>query len=237
MKKRYQWILFDADNTLFDFNRAETQALVWTFDDLGLVYQADYGDLYKKINSAIWVEFEQGLITSTQLRVERFARLIRAAGIAADAQVFSRAYLPNLAKGSQLLAGAEELVKKLHGAYRLGLVTNGLSDVQRPRLQASPIGDCFEVVVISDEIGVQKPEAGFFEVAFERMGQPPRSAVLLVGDGLSADIQGGNGFGLDTCWYNPAGKPADPRFPATFEIRALADLASILPGENEGEGS
>jgi 2-haloacid dehalogenase len=228
MTSRYQWILFDADNTLFDFNQAETAALVDTFHDLGLAYRESFAGLYRQINAAIWSEFEQGQITSTDLRVERFVRLIQAAGIPSDAATFSRAYLLNLARGSLLLPGAEELVKTLRGAYRLGLVTNGLLDVQRPRLRASPIADCFEVVVISDEIGAQKPDGAFFEVAFEKMGQPPRRAVLLVGDGLSADIHGGNGFGLDTCWYNPAGKPADPRYPARYEIRKLEELYVIL---------
>lgn len=226
--KAYLWILFDADNTLFDFDRAEAQALVETFSDRGLAFQADYASLYKRINAEIWGEFELGQITSTRLRAERFERLFRAAGIEGDAQAFSRAYLPNLAKGSQLIQGAEELVRDLRGTYRLGLVTNGLTDVQRPRLQASAIADCFEVVVVSDEIGVQKPEAGFFEVAFEQMGQPPRSEVLLVGDSLSSDIQGGNGYGLHTCWYNPGGKPADARYPATYEIRKLVQLKNVL---------
>jgi 2-haloacid dehalogenase len=225
---RYRWILFDADNTLFDYDRAVEVALGGTFADLGLAFQSEYAGLYRRFNAEVWAEFEQGLTTSARLRVDRFERLFRAAGIAVDAQAFSKAYLPNLAKGSQLIAGAEELIKALWGPYRLGLVTNGLTDVQRPRLQSSTIADCFEVVVISDEIGAQKPDGRFFEIAFERMGQPPRSEVLLVGDGLSSDIQGGNRFGLDTCWYNPDGKPADPRYPARYEIRVLEELKKIL---------
>ena len=232
MTSRYQWILFDADNTLFDFTQAETAALLDTFHDLGLPYQPDYARLYSRINAAIWAEFEQGQIDSTRLRVARFERLIQAAGLTADAAHFSRSYILNLARCAQLLAGAEELVKSLRGLYHLGLITNGLKDVQRPRLRASALADSFEVVVISDEIGVQKPAAGFFETAFAWMGQPPRSAVLLVGDSLSADIHGGNLYGLDTCWYNPSGKPADPRYPARYEIRALDELHAILNQAN-----
>jgi 2-haloacid dehalogenase len=225
---RYQWILFDADNTLFDYDRAEDYALRATFEQLGLAFQADYAGLYRRYNAEVWAEFEQGKTTPARLRVERFERLIRAAGIDADAQTTSQAYLPNLAKGSHLIEGAERLVKALRGFYRLGLVTNGLKEVQRPRLSSSSIADCFEVVVISEEIGAQKPDARFFEIAFELMGHPRREEVLLVGDGLSSDIQGGNGFGLDTCWYNPGGKKADPRYPARYEIRALEELREVL---------
>ena len=225
---RYRWILFDADNTLFDYDRAEEQALGGTFEELGLPFQPEYAGLYRRFNAEVWAEFEQGRITSARLRVERFERMFRAAGIGADAKAFSQAYLPNLARGSQLIAGAEELVKALHGTYHLGVVTNGLTDVQRPRLQSSTIADCFEVVVISDEIGAQKPEPRFFEIAFERMGQPPRGEVLVVGDGLSSDIQGGNRFGLDTCWYNPGRKPPDPRYPARYEIHSLEELKRLL---------
>ncbi len=227
MTARYQWILFDADNTLFDFSLAETAALADTFRDLGLEYRQQHADLYRTINAAIWVEFEQGRIDAARLRVERFARLIQAADLAADPQAFSQAYLPNLASCAQLLPGAEELVRSLQGTYRLGLVTNGLQDVQRPRLRASLLAASFEVVVISEEIGAQKPETAFFDVAFDRMGQPPRDVVLLVGDALSADIGGGNAYGLDTCWYNPHAKPLDPRYPPRYEIRTLSHRHKI----------
>jgi 2-haloacid dehalogenase len=227
--KSYSWVMFDADNTLFDFDEAEQQALAMTFDRLDLPFLAEYKSLYHRINAEIWSEFEQGQISSAALRVERFVRLFRAVGLGVDAESFSRVYLVFLAQGAQLLPGAQEIIAALRDAgLRLALVTNGLRDVQRPRLKASALAGCFEAVIISEEVGVPKPEAGFFEAAFAQMGHPARSVVLLVGDSLSSDIRGGNLYGLDTCWYNPAGRPADPRCPATFTISRLEQLAEIV---------
>ena len=227
--KSYSWVMFDADNTLFDFDEAEQQALAATFKRLELPFLPEYKALYHRINAEIWSEFEQGRISSAALRVERFVRLFRAIGSGVDADEFSRVYLVFLAQSAQLLPGAHEIITTLRDAgLRLALVTNGLRDVQRPRLEASALAGSFEAVIISEEVGVPKPEAGFFEAAFAQMGRPARSVVLLVGDSLSSDIRGGNLFGLDTCWYNPAGRPADPRCPATFTIARLEQLAEIV---------
>jgi len=229
----YQWILFDADNTLFDFDQAESSALAASFLRFRTGYQPEYGQLYHRVNAEIWAEFEQGRITSTALRVERFRRLFAAAGLSIDAAEFSAVYLVELARGSQLIPGAERLVTNLQRAgLRLALVTNGLSDVQRPRLASSPLAQCSEQVIISEEIGAQKPEAAFFEIAFQRMGSPMKENVLLVGDGIAADIKGGVNFGLDTCWYNPRAKPADVRYLPTFEVRSLEEILPIILGNN-----
>jgi 2-haloacid dehalogenase len=230
----YRWVMFDADNTLFDFNAAEDSALRATFDALGFPFEETYYDLYRAINAQVWLEYERKQITSSALRVARFERLFQAIQVQGDAQAFSKNYLVNLARGSQLMEGAEALIKTLHGhaGVMLALVTNGLKDVQRPRLASSPIADCFQAVVISEEIGKSKPDSGFFEIAFERMGRPSRKDVLLVGDSLSADIQGGIGFGVATCWYNPRRLPADPRCQPSYEVSHLHQVLALVDGAN-----
>ena len=149
-------------------------------------------------------------------------------GISYDAEKFSARYLKNLGKCSDLVEGAEEMIRALAPAYRMGLVTNGLADVQRPRLEGSTLKEFFEVVVISEEIGVAKPDPRFFDVAFERMGQPEKSAVLVIGDSVTSDIQGAFNYGLDACRFNPRGLPADERFPVVKEISAWAELTEWL---------
>ena len=88
----------------------------------------------------------------------------------------------------------------MRAKYRLALITNGLRDVQRPRLAGSAIGDYFAEVIISEEVGAAKPDPAIFDAAFELLGRPPRAKVLLIGDSLSSDIAGGRDYGLDTCW-------------------------------------
>ena len=112
--------------------------------------------------------------------------------------------------------------------FGLALITNGIPDVQRPRIRRSGLDRLFPVVVISGEEGVAKPAPEIFDIALERMGDPAPEEVLLVGDSLSSDVRGGVDYGLDTCWYNPTalerGEGPEPR----YEIRRLHELREIV---------
>jgi 2-haloacid dehalogenase len=106
-----------------------------------------------------------------------------------------------------------------------------LQSVQRGRLERSPIKPFIREIIISEEIGVAKPHVGFFEVASERTGNPPKSEVLLIGDSLTSDIRGGLDFGIDTCWFNPAGEPKPEGWMIPYEIRQLRELLEMFAGE------
>lgn len=223
---RYTWLLFDADDTLFDYPKAEAKALQWTFEQVGLPFQSDYLPAYHKHNSQVWRELEQGRVTPLELRTKRFRLLFADIGVPADPQVFSPLYLKNLARGSNLIDGAEEVLQQLSGKYHLGLVTNGLADVQRPRLEDSSIRSMIEKVCISEEMGAAKPSEAYFDLVFRSIGNPPRQAVLMIGDSLTSDMAGGIQYGLHTCWYNPEGKTTD--LPVTYQIRGLSELIQLL---------
>lgn len=228
--KTYQWLFFDADGTLFDYDRAEAKALQGTFQNFNLPFAPEYAGTYQEINHQVWLDFENGQITSTALRVERFKRLFAAFQMdtRVDPERFSTRYLQNLAMASDLVDGAEKTIRGLQGKYRLALITNGLKDVQRPRLALSAIAGCFTEIAISEELGAAKPARRYFDLVFERIGRPPRETVLVIGDSLSSDIQGGINYSLDTCWFNPQGQPANPKIPATYEIRWLEELLLLL---------
>jgi 2-haloacid dehalogenase len=232
---KYRWLLFDADGTLFDYDRAEATALERTFGQMGLVFDPSYARTYRQINEHIWRQFEQHKISQQRLRPRRFELLFESAGIGSDSEAFSVRYLRNLAEASQLIDGAKEIVASLCGNVSLIIVTNGLKDVQRSRLARSVIGKCFADIVISEEVGVAKPDPAIFEVAFERMGKPPKEDVLMVGDSLASDIRGGNNYGIDTCWFNPRGQTPDPGVAIQYEIRDLRELLSVV-GIPEGWG-
>lgn len=221
---KYRWLLFDLDNTLFDFDAAELKALASTFPQFGQAYTPEIGEAYHRINRELWQAFERGEITAVQLRTTRFQILFQTIGFQADPAAFSDAYLANLATFPDLIDGADELIPRLSRTHYLALITNGLSDVQRPRLAASPIGDYFTAVTISDEIGIAKPDAGIFDAAFIAMGRPAKNDVLIIGDSLTSDIRGGVNYGMDTCWYNPAGQPNPNGLAPTYEIRQLHEM-------------
>jgi 2-haloacid dehalogenase len=224
---KYRWILFDADGTLFDYDRAEATALEETFRQFGCPFEPEYVGAYRQINSQIWRAFEQGRITQERLRTRRFEQLFQVAGANLDPALFSATYLELLAAQTELLDGAEAIVRALYGRVDLALITNGLMDVQRPRLARSALNGYFGAVIISEEVGSAKPHPEIFETAFARMGHPRKEAVLMVGDSLSSDIRGGLAYGLDTCWYNPAGQPHPVDLAITYEISRLDELLEI----------
>ena len=225
---KYKWLLLDADGTLFDYDRAEAIALKWTFEGLGCEYKAEYADAYRLINGWIWIEFEQGKITQDRLRTRRFELLFESLHLECDAEAFSALYLNNLAEGTDLIEGAEDVLRLLHGKVELLMITNGLQEVQRPRFARSLIGKYFTDFLISEEVGAAKPSQEIFDVAFEKMDHPRKEEVLIVGDSLSSDIKGGNNYGIDTCWFNPARQPLPLDVDVTYEIGNLRELLDVL---------
>jgi 2-haloacid dehalogenase len=226
MGMKYRWLLFDADDTLFDYPKAEAKALRWTFEQFGLCYQSDYLPIYHKYNQQVWREFEMGQVTTLELRTKRFGLLFTEIGVSADPKLFSPLYLKNLARGSDLFEGVTETLQTLSKYHHIGLVTNGLADVQRPRLESSSIYALIEKVFISEEIGVAKPDPAYFDIVFQAIGNPDKSEVLIIGDSLTSDMRGGLQYGIDTCWYNPARKTTD--LPVTYQIQNLHELIPML---------
>jgi 2-haloacid dehalogenase len=225
---KYKWLLFDADGTLFDYDKAEASALQRTFAAFELDFQGQYAQTYREINEEIWLAFERGEITQIEIRTERFERLSKAIGIDFDSTKFSQTYLKLLGEGAFLLEGAEELLAELESAVGIMLITNGLKDVQRSRLAHSTIQHYFTDVIISEEVGAAKPDEAIFEAAFEKMGNPLKTDVIIIGDSLTSDIRGGNRFGIDTCWFNPEGRINDQNVNIRYEIRQLKELPAIL---------
>jgi 2-haloacid dehalogenase len=225
---KYEIILFDADDTLFDYGMAEGHALVNAFAQFGLPTGAeDYAASYKEINHALWRDLEQGRITSAALRVERFNRLFAANGLDLNPVDFSAAYLRYLGEGTFLIQGATEICGELADC-RLAIITNGIKEVQTSRIQGSPLCDVFEQIIISEEAGCQKPETGIFDYAFAKLGITDKEKVLIVGDSLTSDIQGGLNYGIDTCWFNPLGKVNETGIQPKYEIRSLPELTGII---------
>ena len=231
---RYRWLLFDADGTLFDYDRAEAAALTATWRDMGLEPVAGLVARYRDINARLWKVYETGGIGQKQLQVERFAQLVDeldgGPDGAADPARLSDAYLIQLARQTFLLDGARELLEWATGRFGLALITNGIPEVQRPRIRRTGFDRLFPVVVISGEEGVAKPAPEIFDIALDRMGGPGREEVLLIGDSLSSDVRGGVDYGIDTCWLNPAGQEVGEGPVPRYEIRRLEELRGVLEG-------
>jgi 2-haloacid dehalogenase len=228
---RYRWLLLDADGTLFDYDRAEATALAHTFEQAGHGFQPGYAQVYQQINERMWLAYERGEISQERLRISRFEQLLEAVQVDADPHAFNVRYLKHLAAAAHLIDGAEEVVRALYGRVGMVLITNGLAEVQRSRLARSMLHGYLDAVVISEEAGAAKPDRRIFDVAFAEMDHPRKEDVLIVGDSLTSDIQGGSAYGIDTCWFNPQGVPRTMDVDVRYEIERLGELLNIVQGD------
>jgi 2-haloacid dehalogenase len=227
---RYTVLIFDADETLFDYRRGETYALEMSLTEAGISFRSrDYVGLYHKINSGLWKRFEEGLIGREDLKSERFRQFLHELGSDdRDPVQFGKRYLKHLGDTGFMIDGAKELLDNLAGAYRLALLTNGFSQVQNSRIAKTRTGEYFDTIVISEEVGCQKPQKEIFDLLLERLHHVDRTDVLMIGDSLSSDIRGGNNAGIDTCWYNPEHSPANTDIRPTYEMHDLGALTDLL---------
>jgi 2-haloacid dehalogenase len=227
IRMKYEVLLFDADNTLFNYDQAEEYALQQAFQRFNLDYNEGWLNEYRAINASFWRMLENGTIQPAELRYKRFEALFENR-LQVDPVSFSEAYLSKLSEGRFLLEGALEVVVGLASKYILAIVTNGLKEVQLPRFQGSPLSKYIKTLIISEEVGYKKPDPGMFDCALKAVHHTDRSSVIMIGDSLTSDIKGGFDYGIDTCWYNPRGLLNQSGIRPTYEIRDLHELLEIL---------
>jgi 2-haloacid dehalogenase len=226
---KYEIIIFDADETLFDFKKSESTALKNTMLEFDIEYdETHHLKVYKDINTAIWKELENGLITQKKLKIERFIRFSNRLNASFDGVEFANVYTSHLSTASYLYEDSISLVKSLYKDYRLTIITNGLKHVQENRIRKSVIAKYFEDIIISEEVEVSKPDPRIFDLALKNINYSDKSKVLIVGDSLTSDILGGINSGIDTCWFNPNKTINETSIKPTYEICNLMELSSIL---------
>ncbi len=230
----YKLILIDADNTLFDYDKAESFALQSSLKDFGVIKNLEQIQKdYRAINQAMWQLLEKGQITKDALSLERFNILFKKYTLTIPAKAFSQSYLSYLGQSAFLIKDAERIIKYLYENYTVIIVTNGIKTVQYSRLEKSPIKDYHHGMVVSEDIGVSKPDPTFFEHALTLANHRDKKSVLIIGDSLSSDIQGGINFGIDTCWFND--RHSEPEWPIlpTYQIHALKEIITILSADKK----
>jgi 2-haloacid dehalogenase len=229
MQKKYRIFLFDADETLFDYKKAERTALEAAFAKFCLPFTEQTRRDYREINNGFWKAFERSEVTKEELQRLRFSQLFEKYGVTCDPDAFNREYLNGLSRGTDLLDGAVSLCRYLfEQGKKLYLITNGISDVQKRRMAHSEIGDYFSGLFISEEIGYAKPHPGYFAAVWSALGNCPKEEILIIGDSLTSDIKGGENAGIDTCWMNPEGAVPDAAIVPTYDIRALEEIRQFV---------
>ena len=226
--RTYEYLLFDIDNTLMDFTAGEKTALFQTMEELHVpISEADYRK-YLEVNRAAWSRFEAGELDSRQVQRVRFEDFAAHLGRdIADGAGMNARYVENLGQQAILLPGAMEMLKELSRCYKLAVATNGLTLVQRMRLEKSGILPLLAGVFISQEMGVQKPDKSYYEAIFRAFGDSAKEKYLMIGDSLSADIQGGINAGIHTLWYHPTGDET-PDIAPTYMARSFDEMLALL---------
>jgi len=224
-----EWILFDLDNTLLDFNASSKKAFMSLIQSLETNADPDcLFSRYKVLNASVWAERESGRISHERLKVKRWELFFEDQDLKADAISANEHYFDIIRTSVDFVQGTQTLLKRLSGQCRMAIVTNGLSEVQWPRIRRSGIEDFFEHIVISDEIGSAKPQHEFFEHCSQLIGHPDPHSVLVVGDTLESDILGANGYGYRSCWFNHDYLENDTNIKADFELNKLEELVPLL---------
>ncbi|SOC41055.1 YjjG family noncanonical pyrimidine nucleotidase [Ureibacillus acetophenoni] len=226
--KHYQTLLFDLDDTLLDFGKAENQALEKLFMELNIPLDENMKETYKMFNTGLWIAHEEGKIGRDELVNTRFAIFFDHYGKKVDGVEYETKYRSYLDEGHQLIDGAMELIQALHQKYDLYIVTNGVITTQEKRLKDSGLAQYFRHVFVSEEVGYQKPRIEFFEYVFNHLGNVDLDKTLIIGDSLTSDIQGGANAGIDSCWFNPHRKINNTGVQPTYEIKMLEELQLML---------
>ena len=227
-------ILWDIDSTLLSFSKAEVAAFSKEFLEFGLgEFTEELRKEYTVINRRRWQALERGEMTKPEVTVGRFVEFFGNLGIDTSiAPAFDRRYQELLGDFIYFNDDAYEIVKDLKGKVLQCAASNGTKRAQTGKLKNSGLGELFDLVFISEDVGAEKPAKAFFDKALADVealiGAFALDEVLMVGDSLTSDIKGANNAGIKACWYNPEGMVCDKDVQIDYEIKDLHEVYDLL---------
>ena len=223
-------LLWDVDGTLLDFDAAERVAIKTLFATFGLGECTDAMIVrYHEINIGFWQRLETNELTRSQVLVGRFEQFFKEYGISTDvAPAFNEKYQLTLGDTIVYHDDSLNIVKALRGKVKQYVVSNGTIAAQTKKLDRSKLGEQMDGIFLSEELGVDKPDIAFFNKVLSKIHADDLSTIMIVGDSLTSDIQGGMNAGIKTCWYNPEGKPLPAPYHVDYIISDLHELIDLI---------
>lgn len=241
-------ILWDIDNTILSFDAAEKAALYKEFEEFELgEFNDEMLQCYMGINRKYWQALERGELTKPEVLVGRFEEFFKLYNLPLEkAPAFNERYQVLLGDTICFHDDAYNIVKGLKGKVLQCAASNGTKVAQVKKLKNSGLDQLFELIFISEDVGVEKPGKAFFDIALNDasawlreneasldgietyQGELKMSEVIIVGDSLTSDIMGGNNAGIKTCWYNPKGLVNDTSAKVDYEIKDLHEVLELL---------
>jgi putative hydrolase of the HAD superfamily len=229
---KYKHIFFDLDHTIWDFDKNAEETLYELYDvyglkDLGL-HSADlFIETYTRNNHRLWAEYHTGRITKDELREARFKQTFLELGMQPELIPigFEDDYVKLCPTKTNLFPDAHETLQYLQSKYILHLISNGFQESTEIKISGTDIGKYFQNVIISEVVGVNKPDRAIFEHAINLAGANiPES--LMIGDSLEADVYGALNVGMDAIYFNPLNLPKPEDVP--LQINSLRELINLL---------
>lgn len=225
---KYKTILFDIDDTLFDFDKDQKIAFKEAIKAIGYNCTEKMYEDYNIINLDMWEKLNEGKITLEELFIKRFEIFFAEYGIEYNEYEFNKILTQMFPKTGTPIKGVKEVLEKLNGRYELVIASNGPKDQQYHRLENADFLKYFSKIFISEEIGYNKPDKKYFDIVFQNIDNKEKSKILIVGDSISSDIIGGKNSGIDTCWYNAEEKENKTTIKPNYEIKNWKELLKII---------
>ena len=227
---KYPYLLFDADDTLFDFPKASARAFTLMCQTHGIPDTPEVRQLYHDINRELWDAFDRGEVSKEYVTLERYVRLLRALGLEdRDPAQCNEDYLSALGEGVYPLPHAEEVCRELvHRGHKLYILTNAVASVQRSRLRGSVFADLITTAFISEDAGASKLDRAYYEYVCDRVPELTAENALVIGDSLATDIRGANNAGLPCCWFNPKRQTPPQGLRIDYIVTDLRQLLDIV---------
>ena len=227
--KKYTVILADLDNTILDFTKSEHDAVTRLLSHFGCRADDDIISAYSAYNDSLWQALERGELTRKELINTRFTGFFEKRGIDGDGTEAAVLYERYLSESAYFTEHAEEFLIRCRGKYRVYIISNGTAAVQLPRIANSGVDKLTDGYFISEIVGHNKPDKLFFDYAASHIPGFERKEALVLGDSITADVAGGNAYGIDTCLYDRYGRySADTCIKPDHIIKNLADLFEPL---------
>jgi len=229
---KYKHIFFDLDHTLWDFDRNAEETLLELYDtyglaSLGITSAEAFIEIYTRNNHQLWAGYHLGKISKQTLRETRFKKTFTDMGIEPEfiPQEFEDDYVRLCPYKTNLFPFAHEVLEYLQGKYTLHLISNGFKEATTVKVSNTDLAKYFQNIIISELVGVNKPDKAIFTHAIELAGAEIHES-LMIGDSLEADVYGALSFGMDAIYFNPMCLPKPKDVP--LQVNSLKDLLLLL---------